>query len=822
VLQALSGGLTRRLVQTIVIALVALLSTAASVLGLALAADSSGPFDQAFGAQRGADVTAVINPALATPAELAATARLPQVTAVAGPYAEATVTLTLGGTSGCQPTPATPCYPEQTLPSMTVVGRAAPGGPVDDLTLRSGHWAEQPGQIVLSTADLSPAGSLPADLTIGAQLTVASPAGTTSLTVVGTATSVTGSADGWVAPAEITALRIPGKWGAPGQPASAQMLYRFRSAATASAIHADVAAVTAALPPGTVIVSQSYLTARDQEESGIAPFAPFLITFGLTGLVVSVLIVVNIVSGSVVAGYHRIGVLKSIGFTPGQVAAAYTAQAVVPAAAGCLAGLVLGNLAAGPLLGRAASVYRVGALGVPPWADEAVAAVVCGLVAVAALLPAIRAGRMNAVAALTAGRAPGAGRGLAAHRVLAALPLPRPVTVGLAAPFARPARAAVTLVVVAIGAAGVTLAVGLSGTLSHVVDGLAHSATEQVQVTYTGTASGPGGPGGPGALPGGGGPRRGLQPGGPSQPMGTSQQRTVTDALRAQAGTLHYVAEADEQAHMAGLAGPVSVTAFRGNAGWTGYGLISGRWYTAPGQADVPTAFLASTGTSVGDTVTILFAGRQIPVRIVGEVFDYSGLEMITDWQTLARADPSLTASQYDVELRPGTSPARYAQTLAAALGSSYFAGVNSNDKGLPIAIGLIATLTLLLDIVAGLGVLNTVILTTRERRHDLGVFKALGMTPRQVIAMTVGWVAGTGLVAGGLAVPAGIAAQRYLARAIAAAAGSGLPASFLNVYRPGELVALALAGVVIAAAGALLPAGWAARSTAAAALRTE
>lgn len=304
--------------------------------------------------------------------------------------------------------------------------------------------------------------------------------------------------------------------------------------------------------------------------------------------------------------------------------------------------------------------------------------------------------------------------------------------------------------------------------------------------------------------------------------MGTSQQRTVTDALRAQAGTLHYVAEADEQAHMAGLAGPVSVTAFHGNASWTGYGLISGRWYGAPGQADVPTAFLASTGTSIGDTVTILFAGRQIPVRIVGEVFDYSGLEMITDWRTLARADPSLTASQYDVELRPGTSPARYAQTLAAALGSGYFAGVNSNDKGLPIAIGLIATLTLLLDIVAGLGVLNTVVLMARERVHDLGVFKAIGMTPRQVIAMTVCWVAGPGLVAGVLAVPAGIAAQRYLARAIAAAAGSGLPASFLNVYHAGELVALALAGVVIAAAGALLPASWAARSRTAAALRAE
>ena len=106
---------------------------------------------------------------------------------------------------------------------------------------------------------------------------------------------------------------------------------------------------------------------------------------GITGLAVSVLIVINVVTGAVVAGYHRIGILKSIGFTPGQVAAAYTAQAVVPAAAGCLAGLVLGNLAAIPLLGKSASVYQVGTLGVPAWADAAVAAAMCGLAAAAAL-----------------------------------------------------------------------------------------------------------------------------------------------------------------------------------------------------------------------------------------------------------------------------------------------------------------------------------------------------------------------------------------------------------------------------------------------------
>ena len=138
------------------------------------------------------------------------------------------------------------------------------------------------------------------------------------------------------------------------------------------------------------------------------------------------------------------------------------------------------------------------------------------------------------------------------------------------------------------------------------------------------------------------------------------------------------------------------------------------------------------------------------------------------------------------------------------------------------LMLSLIGTLTLLLALVAGLGVVNTVVLHTRERVHDLGVFKAVGMTPGQTVGMVVCWVAGTGLVAGLIAVPAGIALHHYVLPAMASAANLGLPASSLAVYRGWELAALALAGAVIAAAGALLPAGWAARASTAAALHAE
>jgi putative ABC transport system permease protein len=212
-------------------------------------------------------------------------------------------------------------------------------------------------------------------------------------------------------------------------------------------------------------------------------------------------------------------------------------------------------------------------------------------------------------------------------------------------------------------------------------------------------------------------------------------------------------------------------------------------------------------------------------VRIAGEVFDPSGgtPEVFAGLPTLSALDPGLAVGQYDVALTPGTAVQPYANALTRALGQGYEVSTNDGSFTEFVAIvGLIATLTLLLAAVAGLGVLNTVVLQTRERVHDLGVFKAVGMTPRQTVGMVVCSVAGVGLVAGLIAIPAGVALQRYVLPVMAHAAQTGVPSSVLDVYLPWELVLLALSGLVIAAAGALAPAGWAARTRTAYALRAE
>jgi putative ABC transport system permease protein len=83
-------------------------------------------------------------------------------------------------------------------------------------------------------------------------------------------------------------------------------------------------------------------------------------------------------------------------------------------------------------------------------------------------------------------------------------------------------------------------------------------------------------------------------------------------------------------------------------------------------------------------------------------------------------------------------------------------------------------------------------------------------------------WVAAPAVAAAVIAVPVGMVLRSATANAMAQAAYTALPASFSTVYRPVEIVLLGVSGLAIAAAGALLPASWAARARTATALRAE
>ncbi|MGY5032630.1 ABC transporter permease [Streptomyces sp. 900116325] len=773
------SGVGRRRVQTLMIGLATMMAVAASVLGGSLLVVSGGPFDDAFAKQQGAHLSVQFDAGEVSAGQLTKSRDAEGVSGAAGPFRTATVTPRSDG--------AGPQWP------MTVVGRAGPGRDVDEVALLDGRWPTHTGEIVLSAnSSLIP--------TMGRKLTFPDLSGAPTLTVVGVARSVTQTADAWVVPSQMPALTAPGSGGY-------QMLYRFTDAGAAPQITAGGKAVTDSLPQGAAVGEQSWLTVKKTAERDTALYVPFLVAFGALGLVMSVLIVGNVVASAVGTGTRHIGILKAVGFTPTQVVRAYVGQALIPAAVGTALGVLAGHLLAVPVLAEAEEVYGTSSLSIAPWVDLAVIAGVLCLVAATAWGSAWRAGRLRTVDALAVGRTASAGHGRWAARLAGRLPLPQPVALGIARPLARPARALAMGTAILFGAVAVTFTVGMAASLGQVMKAKAHDVADVVV---------------PAPLPDFGpqGPGHEKQP--------EADPAAVATAVEAAAGTGKYYSAATVRATVSGLTGIVDVIAFTGDASWGGYTMVSGRWIDKPGEAVVPTPFLAATGTRIGDTVTLNGLAEPVTVRIVGEALDPrdDGMQVFTDVATLTSAHPDLTETSHHIAVTSGTDLTGYVDALnrdlAPLAATARAGGLDAGGDMVVTLNALSLILTLMLVAVAALGVLNGVLLDTRERVRELGVHKALGMTPRQTIAMVITSVVVTGLVAGALGVPLGVALHGWVIPAMGESVGLRLPGSVVAVYHAAELLPLALGGVLIATLGALLPAGWAARARTATALHTE
>ncbi|MFI6106324.1 FtsX-like permease family protein [Streptomyces sp. NPDC051310] len=791
------SGVGRRRVQTVVIALATMMAVASAVVAGALMVAAAAPFDHAFAEQRGAHITAQFDPATASAARLAETGRLDGVTASAGPY------------------PSMAFRPVDRagfrLPALTLVGRSGPHGDVDRVEVTSGRWAQRPGEIVLSSSFEGPG------IEIGSALRTSDTADAPALSVVGFAVSSSRTADSWATPAQVAALASG------GHPVMSQMLYRFDRAGTKEQILAARAKLAAAVGSGALLGTQSWLDTKRAADQGAAATVPFVTAFGVLGIVMSVIIVSSVISGAVGTGLRRIGILKAIGFTPREVVRAYVAQALVPASVGIVVGVVLGNLLAVPMLADTESMYGTVALSVAWWVDAAVPAAALLVVGLAALIPARRAGKLHTVEAIAVGRAPRTGRGQWAHRALGRLPLPRPVTYGLATPFTHPVRALAMLLAVAFGTIAATFAVGLTSSLSAV--GSSQDPESRAAVTVTTVKPHTIAP--PPPPPAGGGgespsPVSGSVAG--TSTPGAADPAEVRAALTSQAGLGSYYGKLPTEAAVAGVSGTVQISLYEGDARDGSYAMLSGHWITGKGQVVVPTRFLERTSTEVGDTVRVTYEKESADLRIVGESFDTSGneLEIHADMADF----PSARASTFLVTVKSGVSAEAFARKLAAVvrpLGGNATTVPPAEQKGVILLMEAMALLlTLMLVCVAGLGILNSVVLDTRERVHDLGVCKAIGMTPRQTVSLVLAPVAAIGALGAVMGVPTGYVLHGLVMPVMGRAVGTGMPAPVLDVYSPVHMLLLGLGGVVLAVLGALVPVGWAARARAATALRTE
>ncbi len=192
-----------------------------------------------------------------------------------------------------------------------------------------------------------------------------------------------------------------------------------------------------------------------------------------------------------------------------------------------------------------------------------------------------------------------------------------------------------------------------------------------------------------------------------------------------------------------------------------------------------------------------------------------------------ARAFPELAPTAFFLRLEAGSDP----HAVKAAIEQQFGDGVeveiikemlSSPDSGMDTGQMLRATvevLSLLLSVIAAFGVMSSLGMSIQEERREMGILKALGMTPSQITLSVL--TAAVTMAALGylLGTPTGLMAGRHLLSLLGERVGLGPIAVPADIK--GMLLLLPVM-MAMAAIGALLPARAAARLPVIEVLREE
>jgi len=271
------------------------------------------------------------------------------------------------------------------------------------------------------------------------------------------------------------------------------------------------------------------------------------------------------------------------------------------------------------------------------------------------------------------------------------------------------------------------------------------------------------------------------------------------------------IGELDQSVAVPGIGDPVSARMFRGDPSRLGFLLYSGRWFNGPGEALAPRALMQDAHLRLGDRFTVTAAGKPVSLVLVGESLDANngGHSLFLDLATIQAIEPDAAPDTYLITLRPGSNVDAYANRVAAAepdLLDVHKASVDALSVTQTIE-DVLLVLAAVMIVIAVAGIFNTLLLNSRERIRDTATLKAIGMSPRQVMLMVAAAAAPLAIIAGVVAIPAGIGLDRVFFNILGSTAGGNdIPPAVYEVFAAWELVAIPVAGVAVAVAAALIP----------------
>jgi putative ABC transport system permease protein len=241
--------------------------------------------------------------------------------------------------------------------------------------------------------------------------------------------------------------------------------------------------------------------------------------------------------------------------------------------------------------------------------------------------------------------------------------------------------------------------------------------------------------------------------------------------------------------------------------------LESGAQLAAPGDLVVGFGLARAHHIGVGQQLALDVAGAPRTFRVVGvnREIDNVGLMATTLAASLPR-DTVFAAPVFYAVITPGYRAAQVAARVNRESHGVINAGVISNASLPPILRTIptvIGALAVVLALLTGLGVFNTVFLSVQERRREFAISRAVGMAVGQVLATTVVGMVVLAAIASLFAVPSAVVLGRGAMDSITAGLGIGHPS--LPVPLATMLVG---PGVLIIAAVAAAGPAWSASTT--------
>ena len=237
--------------------------------------------------------------------------------------------------------------------------------------------------------------------------------------------------------------------------------------------------------------------------------------------------------------------------------------------------------------------------------------------------------------------------------------------------------------------------------------------------------------------------------------------------------------------------------------------------------------FSSSSGTKIGDTITLMTAEGEKPYRVVGIAMDYLNAKLATGYISQANLQQDFHITT-DVLIMANRTDGADSADVDAAMNAAVkkypaFTLVDSAEfkaeqmKTLDMALSFMYALTLMLAIPGLIAMINTLTINIIERTREIGMLRAIGSTRRQVRQMVLGESLLLSALGTSLGIVVGIFLSYYMLKALQ------ITGFKLDFYFPGVGILAAVAvGLLFGVLAALIPARQAARIPIVEALRYE